>query len=321
MRSLKKTTIVTTLILLTLLAVFPSQKAYAGVGDLCCEINNPDFDYVSFNSSTQQCTYKNKSDGSQFNEVFLCSNNQLNPDLDCKTSGTTLICIPKGGDVSDYYKCCKDGARFDGNHCTNGDANFLCTARETCQTYTNAAGKTQECVGTQSHVSGACCAYEVTDVVYDPVSNQCNHLSGLKFSGVTCAADEDCNKIPSQILADGRPAHFCVSRITAAVKCKSDPTKTCVSTAIGEIRTDPSGFISQVIKISIGFGSGIAFLFLLYGSYKIVTSQGNPEGINGAKEIITSAIIGLIFIILAVSLVQIIGFDILGLGALGLGTR
>jgi hypothetical protein len=94
-----------------------------------------------------------------------------------------------------------------------------------------------------------------------------------------------------------------------------------VQTAIGCIRTDPEGFVSQMVAVGIGIGSGLAFISLMYGAYKLTTSQGNPEGINTGKEIITSAIIGLTFIILSVAILTILGFDILGLGPLGLGTR
>jgi hypothetical protein len=94
-----------------------------------------------------------------------------------------------------------------------------------------------------------------------------------------------------------------------------------VQTAIGCIRTDPEGFVSQMVAVGIGIGSGLAFLSLMYGAYKLTTSQGNPEGLNTGKEIITSAIIGLTFIILSVAILTILGFDILGLGPLGLGTR
>lgn len=98
-------------------------------------------------------------------------------------------------------------------------------------------------------------------------------------------------------------------------------TESCVATPFGMIRTSPGGLVSQIIALGTYIGSGVALLLLIYGSYIVLTSQGNPEGINHGKEIITSAIIGLVFIIISVSLMQIIGFDILGLGALGLGTR
>ncbi len=89
-----------------------------------------------------------------------------------------------------------------------------------------------------------------------------------------------------------------------------------VQTAIGCIRTNPDSFISQTVSIGVGIGSGLAFLSLLFGAFKLTRSQGDPEGVGAAKEIITSAVIGLVFIVMSVTIFQIIGIDILGLGAI-----
>ncbi len=91
-----------------------------------------------------------------------------------------------------------------------------------------------------------------------------------------------------------------------------------IRTAIGCIDTQPEAFATLAIRLGVGIGSGIAFILILMGSFRMVTSQGNPEGIAHAKETITSAIIGLLFIILSVTIIQVVGFDILGLGSLGL---
>ncbi len=98
-------------------------------------------------------------------------------------------------------------------------------------------------------------------------------------------------------------------------------TPNTVDTALGCIEVTPGNLISVSIRIGVGIGSGIAFLLIIYGTYKIMRSQGNPEGINSGKETITSAIIGLVFIILSVTVLQVIGFDVLGLDAFGLGSR
>lgn len=50
---------------------------------------------------------------------------------------------------------------------------------------------------------------------------------------------------------------------------------------------------------------------ILFGSFKIVTSSGNPEALNEGKEIIFAAIAGLLFIILSMVILKIIGADIL----------
>jgi len=94
-----------------------------------------------------------------------------------------------------------------------------------------------------------------------------------------------------------------------------------VITAIGCVDATPQGLIALSLKLGIGAGSGIAFLLILKGSFTILSSRGNPEGLAKGKDSITSAVLGLLFIILSVTTLQIIGFDILNLGGLGLGTR
>lgn len=64
-------------------------------------------------------------------------------------------------------------------------------------------------------------------------------------------------------------------------------------------------------------GGGIAFLLSVWGGITILLAAGNPEKINEGKEIIGSAITGLLFIILSVFLLRLIGFDILQLPGFG----
>ena len=48
-----------------------------------------------------------------------------------------------------------------------------------------------------------------------------------------------------------------------------------------------------------------------------MTSQGNPEAVKAATEQLTSAIIGLLFIILSFVILEIIGVDILKIPGFG----
>ncbi len=85
-----------------------------------------------------------------------------------------------------------------------------------------------------------------------------------------------------------------------------------VWTAIGCIPSTPSGFVQKILPFAIGLGGGIAFLLMLFGALQIMTSAGNPEKLNAGKELVTSAIVGLLLIIFSVFLLRLIGADILG---------
>lgn len=109
--------------------------------------------------------------------------------------------------------------------------------------------------------------------------------------------------------------------------CKEDPAKCtkaggdpcsdargpAFKTAVGCIHTNPAEFAKDLLTWVIGIGGGIAFLMMLLGAFQMLTSAGNPETLQAGRDRLTSAVIGLLFIIFAVLLLQIIGADILGL--------
>ncbi len=95
-----------------------------------------------------------------------------------------------------------------------------------------------------------------------------------------------------------------------------DPTSG-VKTAIGCINaTDPNGLVTTILRIATGIGGGLALALILYGTFIVTTSAGMPDKLKAGSEIITSAIIGLIFILLSVFLVNLIGINILGIPGL-----
>lgn len=86
-----------------------------------------------------------------------------------------------------------------------------------------------------------------------------------------------------------------------------------VHTGIGDIDTDPAKFVNAILRIAIGMAGGIAFLLIIYGGFRLALSSGDPKAIQEGRDIITSAIVGLIIIVLSVFLLRVIGIDILGL--------
>jgi len=82
-------------------------------------------------------------------------------------------------------------------------------------------------------------------------------------------------------------------------------------TAIGDVIASPQGFVTRLFGLILSISGGIALLLIIISGYKILSSQGNPEALKGAKEQLTAAIVGLLFIIFALVILQIIGVDIL----------
>ncbi len=87
------------------------------------------------------------------------------------------------------------------------------------------------------------------------------------------------------------------------------PTET--PTELGCIPNTPVGFVAKFYGIGLGLIGGVAVLFIIYGGYIILSSQGNPAALNRGKSYIMYAIIGLLLAIFGFVFVQIIVVNVL----------
>ncbi|PIZ99530.1 MAG: hypothetical protein CO135_02665 [Candidatus Levybacteria bacterium CG_4_9_14_3_um_filter_35_16] len=83
------------------------------------------------------------------------------------------------------------------------------------------------------------------------------------------------------------------------------------STDLGCIPNDPVGFVAKFYAIGLGLIGGVSLLYIIYGGYLILVSQGNPQKINDGKSYILYAIIGLLLAIFGYVFIQVIAIDIL----------
>jgi hypothetical protein len=84
-----------------------------------------------------------------------------------------------------------------------------------------------------------------------------------------------------------------------------------VNTALGGFATDPAGFVTRLLGFLLGISGGIALLLIIRAGYQVMISRGDPEKIGEAREHLTSAIVGLLFIIFSLVILEVIGVDIL----------
>ncbi len=85
-----------------------------------------------------------------------------------------------------------------------------------------------------------------------------------------------------------------------------------VWTGIGCVQGSLSSFISQtVFGWGIGLAGGLALLCIIYAAFQMQSSQGNPEKLKKAQEMITSCIMGLMLIIFSIFILRLIGVNIL----------
>ncbi|MCR4305583.1 MAG: hypothetical protein NUV73_00690 [Candidatus Daviesbacteria bacterium] len=95
--------------------------------------------------------------------------------------------------------------------------------------------------------------------------------------------------------------------------CTDDPNNPAIATAIGCIHTNPVEFTKDLMKFVIGISGGLAFLMMLLGAFQILSSADNPDTLKAGRERLTSAVIGLLIVIFAILLLQIIGVGILAI--------
>jgi hypothetical protein len=65
-------------------------------------------------------------------------------------------------------------------------------------------------------------------------------------------------------------------------------------------------FASNIISIALPLAGLATVVLVIVAGYKMVSSQGNPDKLKEAKEMITNAIIGLVFILLSVSILGLV---------------
>lgn len=186
---------------------------------------------------------------------------------------TTNTCIPKYSDA--YQKpTCSSGKQVDPCKLTTWNP-----ATKTCQ----AAGQNTDC------------------------QPQCDTTNGWQYSKDVGMCYNQSKLGPNSPQLPGTPAYM----------------KTCtfngkpvngVNSAVGCIPTnDLPTFLSFTLKWVLGIAGGIIFLMFLLTGYTFLTSSGNPEKLQAAKENLVSIFSGLILIFFSLILLQTIGADILQL--------
>lgn len=90
-----------------------------------------------------------------------------------------------------------------------------------------------------------------------------------------------------------------------------------VWTAVGCISREPTSIARTFIRIGLSMSGGVALLMILAAGFILATSEGDPKRTSEAKEMVTAAVIGLIFVIFSVVILQFIGFTVLQIPGFG----
>jgi hypothetical protein len=137
-----------------------------------------------------------------------------------------------------------------------------------------------------------------------------------------CAdGDEGCSSDMGTNSEGSSPYSICETNLVPG----SDAYGSCTScygdggiwTAIGCISQDPKSLISKLINFGIGISGGIALIIILASAFSLTISQGDVKKTSDAKEWLTAAVIGLLFIIFSVSILEFIGSTVLRIPGFG----
>jgi hypothetical protein len=88
-------------------------------------------------------------------------------------------------------------------------------------------------------------------------------------------------------------------------------------TAVGCIHAEPQSIVREVMKIGLSIAGGVAIIMILAAGFLLSTSQGDPKRTTEGRELLTSAVIGLLFIIFSVTILQFIGVEVLQIPGFG----
>ncbi len=136
----------------------------------------------------------------------------------------------------------------------------------------------------------------------------CGNLPGTK--PIECATSPDISCCDTQ--------EDCNSALSNAGGLYNSPlcvnNNLGVNTAIGCLMAgDPKQLVSQLLGWGVGVGGGIAFLMIVLAGFQMATAGGDPKRVQAARELLMSALSGLILIVLSVVLLNFIGVKILNL--------
>ena len=82
--------------------------------------------------------------------------------------------------------------------------------------------------------------------------------------------------------------------------------KTDIQTNTGLGATDPREVIAKVINVILGFLGIVAVVMIVLAGFKWMTAGGNQTGVDEARKLLMSAVIGLVIILGAYGIAQFV---------------
>lgn len=99
--------------------------------------------------------------------------------------------------------------------------------------------------------------------------------------------------------------------------CKTPEGLVGTQTDLGCIPNDPVAFVAKFYGIGLSLMGGVSLLFMIYGAFLILASQGSQEMIGRGKSYMSYAIGGLLLAVFGYLFIKIILGNILRIPGIG----
>ena len=224
--------------------------------------------------------------------------------------GTCVGCSGSGGTCNDAKgtTCCTNQNLYCSSS-FNGTCKTCLSLGSSCQ-----SGSNDHCCQGSQCINGTCSSCH-TEGLSCTNNSDCCTSQGLTCvqGGNNSSSCEPASATDTPACGNGGDCNLPAPSFAAFNTC---PNGTC-NTAIGDIHADPQTFITDLFRIALTVGGSIALIMIIYSGYQMILSAGKPEQLKQAQETLTAAIVGLLFIIFSMVILETIGVDILHIPGLG----
>lgn len=137
------------------------------------------------------------------------------------------------------------------------------------------------------------------------------------------AADPNCKCIQSEGAVESKPLETICSKLRFDSSSERGLCLSCARdggtwTSFGCVPSTLQGFIGGfLLRTLLGLAGMFALLCIIYSSFLLQTSRGNPEKIKKGREYLTNCILGLLLILFSVFILRLIGVNILNIPGFG----
>lgn len=81
----------------------------------------------------------------------------------------------------------------------------------------------------------------------------------------------------------------------------------CVKGGVATLECIPKVF-QNIINGALLFSGVVALFFIIFSGIKLMLSQGDPKQVEGARQTLTYAILGLVLILLSFTIINLISY-------------